>query len=236
MDKNMCISIPLVDEEILSGSINEKIEKILYQYKHIFFEFRFDYLKDFKNLDEILKKISNYKKQSIYTLRPINEGGNFNGQETERIELLKKLGLSNPMFLDIEYECISKFNSIADFIDQNQIRTIVSWHDFNGTPDKEILLNLINKMTIFSNYIKIVTTAKSIDDSILMMNLYKLIDSRVNLIAFSMGELGIISRILCNIVGYCPFTYVSVDKAVAPGQLSLAQMESIFSLFHDKLI
>ncbi len=232
----MCISVPLVDEDIESNSINKKIEKILVRNKHIIFEFRFDFLKNFKNIDNILKKISNYKKQSIYTLRPTKEGGNFNGKESERIELLKKLGLSNPMFLDVEYECISKSNIVADFVDQNQIRTIVSWHDFNGTPDKEMLIDLINKMNIYSNYIKVITTAKTIDDSILILNLYKLIDSRVNLIAFSMGELGIITRILCNIIGYCPFTYVTIDKAVAPGQLSLAQMESIYSLFHDKLI
>ena len=232
----MCISFPLVDEDVDSNSINEKIENILARNKHIIFEFRFDFLKNFKNIDDILKRISNYKKQSIYTLRPVREGGNFNGKESERIELLKKLGLSNPMFLDIEYECISKSNIIADLIDQYHIRTIVSWHDFNGTPDKETLIDLINKMNIYSNYVKIVTTAKTINDSILVLNLYKLIDSRVNLIAFSMGELGIITRILCNIVGYCPFTYVAIEKAVAPGQLSLAQMESIYSLFQDKLI
>jgi 3-dehydroquinate dehydratase I len=91
-------------------------------------------------------------------------------------------------------------------------------------------------MRVFSNYIKIVTTAKSIDDSINILGLYKLIDTSINLVAFSMGELGIISRILCSIVGNSPFTYTTIEKPVAPGQLTTNQMKSIYSLFHDKLI
>ena len=199
-------------------------------------EFRFDYLNEFTNLDIILEKISKYQKQSIYTLRPANEGGKFLEGEFERLILIKKLALARPMLLDLEYNTISENNMLADFIDNNHIRTLISWHDFAGTPEKEILINLIYKMRIFSNFIKIVTTAKSIDDSINILELYKVIDSSINLVAFSMGELGIISRVLCNIIGDCPFTYSTIEKAVAPGQLTINQMRSIYSLFHNKLI
>jgi len=41
-----------------------------------------------------------------------------------------------------------------------------------------------------------------------------------------MGDFGRISRILCLYLG-SPFTYVSLGKAIAPGQFSLTEVKSI---------
>ncbi len=233
LNKKLCVSVPLIDEEL------DNIEIIIDSLKKenfSFMEFRFDYLKEYENLDRILGIISKIKNQSIYTLRPTNEGGQFPGDESERVSLLKKLAVAEPMLLDLEYNSISTNDELADFIDHNNVRILMSWHDFTGTPSKEFMVDLIDNMRVFSNYIKIVTTAKSIDDSINILGLYKLIDSGINLVAFSMGELGIISRVLCSIVGNSPFTYAAIEKPVAPGQLTIGQMKSIYSLFHNKLI
>jgi 3-dehydroquinate dehydratase I len=235
MEKKICVSIPLTNIKELE-SIENKIENIHNKDNNVILEFRFDYLNEFTNLNKILEKISKYKKQSIYTLRSIEEGGKFSEGESARLIIIKRLALAGPMLLDLEYNSISKNNKLADFIDNNHIRTLISWHDYTGTPQKEFLINLIDKMRIFSNFIKIVTTAKTIEDSISIMKLYRVIDSSINLVAFSMGELGIISRILCNIIGDCPFTYCTIEKAVAPGQLTIDQMKSIHSLFHNRLI
>jgi 3-dehydroquinate dehydratase-1 len=223
----------LFDEDL--DNIESKIESLQKQ-SISFIEFRFDFLKKYDNLDKILAGISKYKNQSIYTLRPPNEGGQFPSDESQRLILLKKLALAKPMLLDLEYRSVSENNEFADFIDHNNVRTLLSWHDFTGTPDKEFMVELIDNMRVFSNYVKIVTTAKSIDDSINILGLYELIDSGINLVAFSMGELGIISRVLCSIVGNSPFTYATIEKPVAPGQLTTNQMKSIYSLFHNKLI
>lgn len=233
IEKKICVSIPLVDEELYG--IERKIENILKE-EASYIEFRFDFLKDFDNIELILEKISKYNKQSIYTLRPVNEGGKYAEPDSKRVILLKKLALARPMLLDLEYGIISTNDELADFIDDNGIRTLISWHDFAITPNQEFLVNLIDKMRVFSHFIKIVTTANTIEDTIRIMSLYKLIGSSLNLIAFSMGELGIISRVLCNIVGDSPFTYATIENAIAPGQLTVNQMKSIYSLFHNKLI
>lgn len=225
--------MPLVDEDL--DGIENKIENVLKE-NVSFIEFRFDYLKDFDNVELFLEKISKYNKHSIYTLRPITEGGKYAADDSKRIILLKKLALARPMLLDLEYNTISTNDELADFIDDNGIRTLISWHDFAITPNQEFLVDLIDKMRVFSHFIKIVTTANTIEDTIRIMKLYNLIGSSLNLIAFSMGELGIISRVLCNVVGDSPFTYATVENAIAPGQLTIHQMKSIYSLFHDKLI
>ena len=233
VNKKLCVSIPLIDEEL--DNIENKID-FLQKENISFMEFRFDYLKEYGNLGTILDIISKYKKQSIYTLRPSIEGGRFQGEETERLILLKKLAVAEPMLLDLEYNSISKNDEFADFVDHNDVRILVSWHDFTGTPNKEFMVDLVDNMRVFSNHIKIVTTAKSIDDSINILGLYGLIDTSINLVAFSMGELGVISRVLCSILGNSPFTYATIEKPVAPGQLTINQMKSIYSLFHNKLI
>jgi len=233
VNKKLCVSVPLFDEEL--DDIECKIDSLLKE-SISFIEFRFDYLKEYENLDRILETISKYKNQSIYTLRSADEGGHYSRSESERLILLKKLAVAEPMLLDLEYNAISKDNEFADFIDNNNVRILISWHDFAGTPNKEFMVDLIDKMRVYSNYVKIVTTAKSIDDSINILGLYKLMDSGINLVAFSMGELGILSRVLCSIVGNSPFTYAAIERPVAPGQLTIKQMKSIYSLFHNKLI
>jgi 3-dehydroquinate dehydratase-1 len=231
-EKKICVSIPLLNEKL--EDIEKQITYIQKEYESIFFEFRFDFLNDFSKIDEILQIISKYKKQSIYTLRPIYEGGKFSKTDSERFTLLTKLAKNSPMLLDLEYNALSKDSQLADFVDDNNIRVLVSWHNFEETPPNDKLIDLVDRMRVFSNYIKIVTTARTIEDSINILQLYHLIDTNINLIAFSMGELGILSRVLCNVIGDSPFTYATIEKAVAPGQLTINQMRSIYSLFHKR--
>ena len=80
-------------------------------------------------------------------------------------------------------------------------------------------------MKKFSNYVKIVSMAKTVNDAINVLSLYNN-TSTTKLIAFSMGEEGKFTRILCLHMG-SPFTYVSLKKAIAPGQFSLDEIKSM---------
>ena len=81
----------------------------------------------------------------------------------------------------------------------------------------------------FNNNIKIVTTSKSISDTIRVLSLYKIRKKKINLISFAMGDHGRISRIICTKMG-SPYTYVSLGKPVASGQFSLNEMKMIMAL------
>lgn len=199
-------------------------------------ECRFDFVKNFGKIDNYLNLLSKYKNQSVYTLRPENEGGKFGKDEHHRIALLRKLMDAKPLFVDVEYNLVSNNDKVADMVENSDVRTLISWHDFAKTPSLEELIRLVTEMSVYSPYIKIVTTAKTIDDSITMLKLYQCINTNINLIAFSMGELGIISRILCSVTGNAPFTYASLGAAVAPGQLSIDQMIIFKELFDSKLM
>ncbi len=232
-ERKICVSIPMIDEYI--ESIESTISNALTKGAQ-YLEFRFDFLRNYENIEKYANLISKFKNQSIYTLRPQNEGGKFNESEDKRVYYLKYLAQLNPLFLDVEYNLISNHDDFADYIDKIDTRILISWHDFGGTPSLEGLIEMIDKMRIFSNFIKVVPTARSIEDSINILKLYDLVDTKVNLIAFCMGELGIISRVLSSVIGNPPFTYSSLDQSLAPGQLSIDQLKSIYSLLRNKLI
>jgi 3-dehydroquinate dehydratase-1 len=141
-----------------------------------------------------------------------------------------------PLFVDIEYKLIYNNDFIADLVENEKTPILISWHNFSHTPKFDDLIEQVKKMRVYSSYIKIVTTATAIDDSIKILGIYQTIDSHINLVAFAMGEMGVLSRVLCTVIGDAPFTYASVGAPLAPGQLSVDEMKSIYELFKSKLV
>jgi len=195
--------------------------------KSDFVEVRFDFLKT-EQVPEAIKIIKKDLNRIVCTLRPKTEGGKFTGSEKERIAILKLIAEYNPYLLDVEFNTLRKNTSLVKYLKDTNTKLLVSWHDFKKTPSTAELKNKMSQMSKFSSNIKIVSTAKSTDDSTRMLELYSN-KGKNNLIAFAMGDLGRISRILCLYLG-SPYTYVSLGKAVAPGQFSVDEIKKIQNL------
>ncbi|MGH9912778.1 MAG: type I 3-dehydroquinate dehydratase, partial [Nitrososphaeraceae archaeon] len=118
---------------------------------------------------------------------------------------------------------------IVSFINSLNVPMLVSWHDFRSTPSAEELSEWLVLMSSYSKYNKLVTMANSLDDTLRVLNLYETIDNSLNLVAFSMGEIGLVSRLLCALQSNCPFTYAALDQPVAPGQFTIDQMKKLLS-------
>ena len=190
-------------------------------------EVRFDFLK-IEHIPEALETIKKDLNKIVCTLRPKTEGGKFPGNEKERIAILKLIAEYNPFLLDVEFNTLKRNTSLVRYLKSTKTKLLVSWHDFKKTPSSAELKKKMNQMTKFSSNVKIVSTAKSTDDSNRMLELYSK-KGRNNLISFAMGDLGRISRILCLYLG-SPYTYVSLGKAVAPGQFSVDEVKKITNL------
>ena len=195
--------------------------------KSDYVEVRFDFLKieQIPNAIEVIKKDLN---KTVCTLRPKTEGGKFLGNEKERIAIIKLIAEYNPFLLDIEFNTLKKNSSLVKYLKSTKTNLLVSWHDFKKTPNSTELKKKINQMSKFSSNVKIVSTAKSTDDSTRMLELYSK-KGKNNLISFAMGDFGRISRILCLYLG-SPYTYVSLGKAIAPGQFSVDEVKKITNL------
>ena len=219
---NICASIPAEDPESLRDKINRA-----FSFGANYIEIRFDFL-DLSDMEEALKIAENIREKAVFTLRTPTEGGKFKGNNNDRIEWLKKLAMAKPMLLDIEYSTIQSNADLANYCKTQKIPVLLSWHDFEKTPPKDQLRCMLEKMRVYSNHIKMVTTAINIVDALRILDLLYENTAESNLIAFSMGEAGIISRIMCTIIGRSPFTYAALEESIAPGQLTVVQMRDIY--------
>jgi len=221
MKYKTCVSIAETSPKKIRIKLKEALKKSDYV------EVRLDFLKkeQVPNTLEIIKKDLN---KIVCTLRPKTEGGKFEGSEKERILIIKLISEYDPYLLDVEYSTLKKNKELLKYLKSTKTKLLVSWHDFKKTPKTTELQNKIKQMSKFSSNVKIVSTAKSTDDSTRMLGLYNK-RGKNNLISFAMGDLGKISRILCLYLG-SPYTYVSLGKAVAPGQFSVDEVNKIINL------
>ena len=221
MKYKTCISIA----ESSPNKIKIKLKVALKKSDYV--EVRLDFLKK-EQIPKALEIIKKDLNKIVCTLRPKTEGGKFEGNEKERISIIKLISEYNPYLLDIEYNTLKKNKELVKYLKSTKTKLLVSWHDFKKTPKNTELQNKIKQMSKFSCNVKIVSTAKSTDDSTRMLGLYSK-KGKNNLISFAMGDAGKISRILCLYLG-SPYTYVSLGKAVAPGQFSIDEVNNIINL------
>ena len=215
------------------ASITEKTPKGLKQTitkalkKSDFVEIRFDFLNP-NLVPDALHLIKKDLRKCVCTLRPVFEGGKFSGSEKNRISILKLIAEYNPYLLDIEFNTLRKNKMLQRYLKSTGTDILVSWHSFKHTPNISVMQKKLSEMKKFSKNVKMVTMAKTISDGSRILSLYK--NSKgVKLIAFSMGNFGRMSRLLCLLLG-SPYTYVSLGKAVAPGQFSVDEVKSIFTM------
>jgi 3-dehydroquinate dehydratase-1 len=224
----ICVSIAAYDLEQLKRQINQA-----FNYGADYVEIRFDFL-NLSDMDQAMSISNMISKKAVYTLRAPDEGGHFKGSIAQRIAWLKKLAASKPMLLDVELNTIKYNTYLTDYLKEQNVSLLISWHDFEKTPQDAELKRLLYEMRTYSQNIKMVATAQTTVDSLRLLDLYE--NAReLNLIAFAMGDAGVISRVLCVIIGNAPFTYASLEKAITPGQLTIKQMRKLYDRINDQL-
>jgi 3-dehydroquinate dehydratase-1 len=221
MKYKTCVSIAETTPKKLLQTLRIALKKSDYV------EIRFDFLKA-EQIPQVLETVKKDLKKTVCTLRPKTEGGKFAGKEKERLSILKLIAEYNPFLLDIEFNTMKQNKNLVKYLKTTKTKLLISGHDFKKTPSLTELKKKLNQMSKFSSNVKIVTTAKSTEDSTRVLQLYSKKEN-INLIAFTMGNPGRVSRILSLYLG-SPYIYVSLGKAVAPGQFSLDEVKRIINL------
>ncbi|MEN8227978.1 MAG: type I 3-dehydroquinate dehydratase [Bacteroidota bacterium] len=165
--------------------------------------------------------------KTIVTCRP----GEYN--EEERIEILKTSMDLGASFIDIEIE--SAEESLVELVTHAKgcnTEIIVSYHDFEQTPHREALGQLMNRCFERGGGIaKIATKVNSSDD---IRNLISLYDRPGRKVVLGMGTMGRITRIIAPYLG-SEFTFASPGEGgeTAPGQLSLSQLNELYKVINE---
>ena len=163
------------------------------------------------------KKLVGIGKPVIVTIRRKEEGGNYEGDESERLEMLERYSYY-ANYVDLE----------CDLSDEQFKRmkcdVIESYHNFKETPSYEFLKDLVEGKR--GDIFKIAVMGKGNRD---VLTIVRLLCEYDNLVAFLMGEKFAWTRLMACFLG-SPFIYCAASKAVAPGQLDANRVRKIFSL------
>lgn len=186
-------------------------------------EFRIDLM---DNEYDKLKDLKNLGLPVIITNRMKQEGGAWKGTEKQRIHtLLSLLSLADAVDIELQAEdrdvVVKKAKSMKKVV-------IISTHDFQKTPELEVMHNIISKcFEAGGDIAKLAVMPNSLKDVLCLLEVALHAKGKVCLIA--MGEIGKHSRAIAPIYGSV-MTYGYVEHAVAPGQLRVDELKSILSL------
>ncbi len=174
----------------------------------------------------------------LVTNRPTWEGGQFAGEENERIDILCQAIEAGARYVDMELGCdIVLQTQILTTARQNGTRVIVSNHDFHLTPSTDTLETTLKRMQESGAGIgKIVTTAQSPADTLRVLNIQqKALAHGFPLSAFAMGPAGKISRLATLYLGgFMTYAALSKEQATAPGQLCLEDLHALLNLLNQE--
>ncbi|MEX2187456.1 MAG: shikimate dehydrogenase [Pirellulales bacterium] len=176
-------------------------------------ELRLDYLQSNVNVKRLL---ADRPGPVVISCRRERDGGKSTLAENERQLLLRTAISEGAEYVDIEEDVAA---SIPRF---GTTKRIVSLHNFRQTPADLAAIHA-RMAALDADVVKIATMANQPLDNLRMLRLIR--DSEIPTVGICMGDLGMPTRILAGKFG-APFTFATFhqERALAPGQLSFAQM------------
>jgi 3-dehydroquinate dehydratase/shikimate dehydrogenase len=155
----------------------------------------------------------------IVTDRPVRQGGRSPRPERERLANLRRAAELGAEYVDVELDAVGELGEL-----NGQTGKIVSHHDFQGTPHD--LGDLVRRIrSTGADVAKIAVRANDLADVPPVLELLRTHGQAGPLIALSMGEEGVASRLLAGKFGaFLTFASAGADRESAPGQVPYDQM------------
>ena len=208
---------------IIGSTPAEMLEKATAVVKeNPFLEFRLDYLdKPLLALPKLKQFLAdNTAVTAIATCRRAANNGKFAGNVAAEVEVLTKAAEAGFQIADLELESAEHLKKAElQALRDTGIALIVSYHDFHATKDLDAIYDRI--LPFRPDFIKIVSTAKSLYDNVTLMRFLERKDDHTNIIAICMGDAGIISRVLGVRAGSAfTFAAATAGEETGPGQIA----------------
>ena len=233
----ICVSDTGRDKE----EILEQAEKIKNSSAQVL-EWRVDCLESAYTEKEILEILGELRQVTgdmplLFTFRSREEGGKRELNDKDYL-MLNHWALETGMIqiLDVEYgrgnEILSE---LRDKCREMSTVFLISYHNFEKTPDKEFLVELSEKMKLSgADICKLAVMPENDRDVLRLLSVADIVGNQMDTphISISMGEKGMISRVYAGRLGSV-LTFASLDQASAPGQIDTAEMEKILQILYE---
>lgn len=197
-----------------------------------FLEFRLDSLdKPASGVAAIAKFLSEHKDiAAIATCRRKAFGGNFTGSLAEELKILSAAATADFAIVDLEIESAEECNPAQlEALRETGVSLLISFHDFENACDPETAFARIQRFE--PDFVKIVNTAHTLTDSLKLLKWITQRSGDAQLVGLSMGETGVISRVLSLRAGSA-FTFASAPDGAetAPGQMTARTLKELYRI------
>ena len=175
----------------------------------------------------------------IFTWRTKGQGGRADLSPDEYAALLRRvIEGGSPDFVDIEL-CIGdeRVRKLADLARANGVRTIVSHHDFTGTPETSWMTEcLLHMAQLGADVPKLAVMARCDEDAGRLMEATSRAAERLDapLLTMAMGECGSVTRVSGEAFGSA-LTFCALGTSSAPGQVELSEAMRAMDALHEEL-
>lgn len=179
--------------------------------------------------DEWKELVMHLDKPWLACNRSAREGGSWLKGEEERIEELLQAPEWGADIVDIELNT-ENLDDIVSLI-KKSAKCLLSYHNMEKTPELDDIKEIVNRqIKSGADICKVITTAKSIKDNWKTLRLISEFPHG-KLVSFAMGSQGMMSRVLCPLVGG-EFTYASIatGKESAQGQMTVQELNDIYKM------
>ena len=186
-------------------------------------------------LREILKDIP-----LLFTFRTAREGGKKAIDLKHYVELNERIIKTKAVdLIDIElFAGDSVVKKMIESAHKENVKVVVSNHDFEKTPEKDEIVRRLRKMQeLGADIPKIAVMPQSRKDVLTLLSATEEMVSEYAdrpIITMSMSATGLISR-LCGECFGSALTFGAVGKASAPGQMNASDLSEILNLIHTSL-
>jgi 3-dehydroquinate dehydratase-1 len=200
--------------------------RLLERHDPDFIEIRFDSMRSPSSLSEIRAAT---ERPLIATNRSKAQGGLFHGTERARLQILMQAAREEFDYVDLELRIKDARKTVRQ-MKRHGAKVIVSFHSEKFTPTEEALESILaNEKRAGADVCKIVGTAKSYTDNLRCLRFVDKHARRTKLVCFSMGRLGIPSRILSPVLGgYFTFASFRTGRETAAGQIPIDELQTLY--------
>lgn len=208
-------------------------------------EWRVDYFHEVEKMEMVIKVLEKihsmlHEYPMVFTCRRIEEGGYQEIDECKRSHLIKAVIKTRKVDI-VDIELMSGMDTIKGILRQaysSHVKAIISNHDFNKTPTKEIMIErLIEAQEHGADIAKIAVMPTNERDVLTLLDATleaKEKHMKIPMITIAMSGRGVLSRIAGGLFGSV-VTFAAIKEVSAPGQIPISQLRQAIDILHEPL-
>lgn len=227
--------------------LGETEEEILHKAKEVkdlcvdMIEWRGDFYQDILEQGRVNQLLSQLRmiledKVLLFTFRTKKEGGEREITTSQYVTMNKGVMNSGQVdLIDVElFTGADEVRQLVEFARENQVKVIISNHDFEKTPPKNEMLKRMEEMkNLGGDIIKIAVMPHTSLDVLELLTVTNEASQvfKIPVITMSMSSLGMISRVSGETFGSA-VTFGAHGDVSAPGQIPVDELEGILKSLH----